>query len=195
MYRIPLYHTARGYEMNKRFIERGAVGGHCKIYVTIDGQKQYVDEYPEFFMDAANALYQLRVKQFEAGGNGGMFRFGYTSKLKRSNLTERTQDVRDGVYDSHLELMDTLAVGASVNANIRDSDTILLRHYEERVLMLDGECFYEAQYPFNSEYGHWPTSTFRVVLSSNSGMHRLMVSERDRFEDFVDNNYEWEGAS
>jgi len=173
---------------SQRFTEREAVGGHCKVYVTIDGQKKYVDEYPQFFQDAATALYRLRVKQFEARGSDALFRFGYT-------ITERAQDVRDGVYDSHLELTDTEAVGSEVNAGIRDSDTILLGHYEERIVMSDGECFYEAHYPFNSEYGHWSTSTFRVALCRRSAMHRTMASERDRFEYFADNNYELEGAS
>lgn len=177
---------------NRRFIERGDAGGHCKIYITVDGQKKYIDEYPQFFMDAATALHRLRVKQFDARDNDVLFRFGYTSRLNRSKLTERTQDVRDGVYDSHLELMDTETVGASVNAGIRDGDTILLGHYEERIVMHDGKCFYVAHYPFNSEYGSWPTSTFRVALPRRSAMHRFMVSERDRFEHFVDNNHDWE---
>jgi len=190
---------------------------HCKIYVKVDGKKKYVDAYPQFFQDAARALYLLRVSQFNelddacqtASSSAGRFavptrpqvftlksgqsmsiRFGLSVPARPcSSHSELAKE--NGLYNSIVYFLDTHDVGDMVNDLIHPLDFIDFDHYEESIVKRDGVFFYSASYTLPPELGDWPLSDFESEVEPDGAIHRFMLRQEDRFNDFVGNNLGW----
>jgi hypothetical protein len=146
----------------QQYIER--TDSHCKLYVKIDGEKKYIDAYPQFFQDAATELYKIRVSQFETMSD-------------KNNAACECLGVEDGPHEQIMIFLNTEDVGHMVNDLLCPSDSIEFDCYEERIVKKENRYFYSASYTLPPELGDWPLSEFEAGVSIGSAMHNYILAK------------------